>query len=176
MSQKTIENFITKWRIQYLVLFSAIFFISACGYHLRGSVELPEELKRIYLKGGSAVLAKEIKTTLKYSDGKLVNNLQNAGLGIEIVKEKMDRRILSLSSTGRANEFELYYVLDFLLLDSSGKQLDSLQGIEINRDYFNDQEEVLGKNNEEKVIQQEMYRQAVQSIFRRAQIILERNK
>jgi len=148
--------------------------ISACGYQLRGKIDLPEGLKSIYLQGGSSQLKKVIKKTLRSSGGQLVDAIGDAGLIIDIVKEKMDRRVMSLSSTGRANEYELIYKLDFTLLDKEGKALSKLQRIEISKHYFNNQDEVLGKNNEEEVIRDEMYRKSVQSIVNRSRIVLEK--
>jgi len=148
--------------------------ISACGYQLRGKIDLPEGLKSIYLQGGSRQLKKEVKKTLRSSGGQLVDTIGDAGLIIDIVKEKMDRRVMSLSSTGRANEYELIYKLDFTLLDKEGKALSKLQRIEISKNYFNNQDEVLGKNNEEEVIRDEMYRKSVQSIVNRSRIVLEK--
>ncbi len=148
--------------------------VSACGYQLRGKIDLPEGLKSIYLQGGSAQLKKKVKQTLRASGGQLVDVIGDAGLIVNIEKEKMDRRVMSLSSTGRANEYELIYKLDFTLLDKEGKPLSELQRIEINKYYFNNQDEVLGKNNEEQVIRDEMYRKAVQSIVNRSRIVLDK--
>ncbi|MCK4841009.1 MAG: hypothetical protein KAT04_03890 [Methylococcales bacterium] len=149
---------------------------SACGYHLRGSVDLSEDLKNIYLQGASSQLTKLLKKTLKSSNGQLVDKVEQAGVVIKIEKEKMDRRVLSLDSSGRANEYELLYVVIFNLFDNKGKQLAGKQVVEVNRDYFNDQAAVLAKNNEEQVIREEMYRQAVKSILNRAKALLEKSK
>lgn len=150
-------------------------FISACGYHLRESIDLPEELRNIYVDGGSGRLQRIVKRTLRSSNINLVKDIKEAGLIIKVGKEKFDRRVLSLSSTGRANEYELEYILDFILLDAQGKPISKNQRIEVNKDYFNDQEDVLGKKQEEQVIRSEMYKQAVQSILNRSRILLEKN-
>ena len=86
----------------------------------------------------------------------------------------MRRRVTSTSSTGRANEYELYYKLDFILLDVEGKKLSEIQPVEITRDYFIDQDEILGKSNEDQTIRDEMYLQAVQTIVDRSRIVLEK--
>lgn len=161
-------------RFKNIFLLITILFVSACGYHLRGSIDLPEELKRIYLKDASGQLTKIMRKTLKSSGGKLVDKIQQAGIIIVVVKENMDRRVLSLSSTGRANEYQLIYTLNFNLLDAEGKSLAELQHLEINRDYFNDQEQVLAKNIEEQIIWDEIHRKAVQQIINRSRIALEK--
>lgn len=155
-------------------LLLSLLFVSACGYHLRGSIDLPEGLKSIFLQSASGQLHKTAKRTLKSSGGQLVDNAKEAGIVVKIVREKMRRRVLSLSSTGRANEYELTFSLDFELLDAEGNSLAETQKVEISRDYFNDQEEILGKNNEEQVIREEMFRQAVQAIINRARVALEK--
>ena len=161
-------------QIKNIFLLTLLLFISACGYHLRGSIDLPEGLKRIYMQGASAQLQKTMKRTLKSSGGELVTSVEQAGIVVQVIKERMDRRVLSLSSSGRANEYEIIYTLNFNFLDAEGMMLSEKQKIEISKDYFNDQEEVLGKDNEEQVIREEMYRTAVQSIVNRARVVLEK--
>lgn len=160
--------------IRITLLLTTLFSITACGYQLRGNLDLPDELKRIYIAGASTQLRNILKKTLRSSDVTLVTDAKDAGVVIQVEKEKMRRHVISLSSSGRATEYELHYVLNFLLLDSDGKPLSNTQAIEITRDYFNDQEELLGKNNEEKVIKNEMYRQAIISMINQTRIALQK--
>lgn len=156
-----------------IFLLTLILSISSCGYQLRGNIDLPQELKSMYLQGGSSQLRKIMRKTLKSSGGVLVDTIDQAGIIVQIIKEKMDKRVLSLSQTGRANEYELIYDIEFNLLDTQGHVISEKQRIEISKDYFNNQEEVLGKNNEEHVIRNEMYRKAVGSIVNRSRVVLE---
>lgn len=163
-------------RIKSTLIMIVFLLSSACGYHLRENIDLPEGLNSIYLQGGTGQLRNNLKKVLRSSSGKLAENSKQAGLVVKVIKEKLGRNVLSLNERGRANEYELYYRLKFLLLDAEGKQLSTVQDIEIQRDYFNNQEEVLGKNIEEGIIRDEMYRQAVQSIFSRARVVLEKHQ
>lgn len=158
---------------KFFILFTLLL-VSACGYHLRGAIDLPDDLKNIYIQGASSQLTESLKKSLRLSDGKLVETPEEAGLVVQVIKEDMRRRVLSLSSTGRANEYELYYLLGFILLDAEGNQWSEKQMIELSRDYFNDQEDVLGKANEEQLIRKELYRKAVRSIITRSRIALEK--
>ena len=152
------------------------FWVVACGYHLRGSIELPEELKRIFLQGASGALHQQFKKTLKSSSGELVSAPEQAKLVINVLNEKASSRVLALSSTGRANEYELSYRIDFELYDGEGNLLVEKKTIEIRRDYFNDQEDVLAKGNETNIIWSEIYRQTVRAIVDRARFSLEARK
>ncbi len=158
--------------MKHILLVMTVLLLSACGYHLRGSFNLPEGLKTIYIQGASSPLRNALKQVLRSADATLVDNAKDAGLVIKVEKETMQRHALSLSDTGRANEYELSYRLDFLLLDSQGNVLSKTQPVEITRDYFNDQEELLGKDNEEQVIRKEMYRQAITAMLNRSRIVV----
>ncbi len=151
-------------------------FLTACGYQLRGAVELPEGMENVYLENASGQLRDEIRKALKFSKGKLVSSPKEAGIVIKILKEEMRTRVLSLSALGKANQFELLYDLNFSIYDPSGKLLLANQRVQSQRSYFNDQVEVLAQTNEEQLIRNEMYSQAVRSIVIRSRIAMENRR
>lgn len=147
--------------------------LSACGYHLRGSTnEVPMEINAIYWDGGTAQLREQLTTVLGSSTGKLAASPEQAGVVVKILNEEFRRRVLSLSSRGRSNEYELDYLLEYEL-EKGGKVLLERQPIRLRREYFNDQQDIIAKDNEEKVIRTEMYQQAIQSILTRARMELQ---
>ena len=148
---------------------------SACGYHLRGALELPAGLKNVYLEGGSAQLREQFKRAMDISSVPLASSPETAGLIIKIFNEDNQRRVLSLGSGGTANDFELAYRFDYELVDSKNKLLMPRQPIEIKREYYNNQLAVIAKDNEEMVIRNEMYQQAVRSIINGARVALGQN-
>lgn len=154
------------------IILCVFFFLSACGYHLRGDIKLPQGMENIYMVSASDALQKEMKKALKSSQGKLVNTEAEAGLIIKFSSEQITSQASSLNTAGRANEFQLNYRLIFSLYDSSGKPLLTEQNITIKREYFNDQTDVLAKSNEENVIRAEMYQQAVSAIMSRINVTM----
>ena len=149
------------------------FLLSACGYHLRGALELPANLKNVYVEGGSAPLLDQFKQTMKSTSTQLTTTRKGAGLVIKVFNEDFSRRVLSLSSRGKSNEFELLYRLDYELANANDAKMMERQTVEIRREYYNDQQFVIAKDNEENVIRNEMYQQAVNSIVNRARMALE---
>lgn len=147
--------------------------VSACGYHLRGSLDLPKGMKNVYLEGGSAQLREQFKRAMEISSVQLSSSPENAGIIVRIFDEDSRRRVLSLSSGGIANDFELSYRFDYELLDAKNKVLTPRQPIEIKREYYNDQLAIIAKGNEEAVIRDEMYQQAVRTVVNRAMVALE---
>jgi LPS-assembly lipoprotein len=147
--------------------------LSACGYHLRGALELPAGLKNVYLEGGSAQLREQFKRTMETSSVPLASSPETAGLIVKIYGEDSQRRALSLNAQGTANDFELGYRFDYELVDSKNKVLMPREPVEIKREYFNDQLAVIAKDNEEALIRNEMYQQAVRAIVNGARVALE---
>lgn len=149
--------------------------LSACGYHLRGAVDLPKELKAVYLQGESPELHDQFAKSLDSSLGKLLSSQDKAGIVIRFFDEKLNRRVLSLSARGRANDFELEYRVEYEFATAGNAILMPRQAIEVKREYFNDQQDIIAKDNEETVIRNEIYQQAVRAIINRARLVLEAN-
>ena len=158
--------------IKSVILVMALL-ISACGYHLRGAIDLPAGMKNVYLEGGSAQLRDQFMRAMEVSSVSLASSPETAGIIVKIFNEDNQRRVLSLGSGGVANNFELTYRLEYELVDAKDKVLSARQPIEIKREYFNNQQAVIAKENEETVILNEMYQQAVRTIVNRARVGLE---
>lgn len=159
-----------------IVLIAILSLLSACGYHMRGSIALPSALKNMYLFGASGALNAETKAVLKASDGKLATSPNDAGIVVKVLKEDFRRRVLSVGATGKSSEMELSYYLRFQFYDNQENTLQDEQTIEISREFFNDQTAILAKENEEVMIQKEIYRQAVRMMMSRAQAAIENQK
>jgi len=147
--------------------------LNACGYHLRGAFELPANMKNIYVEGGSPSLREQFKQVMRSSSGQLADSRKEVGIVIKIFNEDFNRRVLSLSTRGKSNEFELVYRLDYEFANAGGTLLMERQPVEIRREYYNDQQFMIAKDNEEAVIRNEMYQQAVHTIVNRARVVLE---
>ncbi|WP_241674422.1 LPS assembly lipoprotein LptE [Candidatus Methylobacter oryzae] len=149
--------------------------LSACGYHLRGAFQLPENMKKVYVEGGSEPLREQFRQIIKASSAQLGSSREGAAIVIKIFNEDFNRRVLSLSTRGKSNEFELVYRLDYELANARDTLLTERQSVEISREYYNDQQFVIAKDNEEATIRTEMYQQAVHAIVNRARVVLEAN-
>ncbi|OAI13653.1 hypothetical protein A1359_11985 [Methylomonas lenta] len=156
-----------------LILTLVLVFLSACGYHLRGSIALPEELRSMYFFGVSGSLNAELKSLLKAADAKVATSPNEAGVVLKVLKEDLRRRVVSVGSSGKSSEIELTYYLRFQFYDNQENPLLDEQTIELNREFFNDQTAILAKENEEQTILKEMYRQVARMVMSRAKIAAE---
>jgi LPS-assembly lipoprotein len=110
---------------------------------------------------------------MQISSVPMASSPETAGLIVKISGEDSQRRVLSLNAQGAANDFELGYRFDFELVGANNQVLMAREPIEIKREYYNDQLAVIAQGNEETVIRNEMYQQAVRSIVNRARVLLE---
>ncbi len=150
--------------------------LSSCGYHLRGAIILPSGIKRIYLDGASPSLRERFKQSLTSNDLVLSDTSENVGLIIRVYNEANNRRILSLSAGGAANDFELAYDFNYDVLDEKNKPLIQHQMVSVKREYYNNQQAIIAKDSEELVIRNEMYKQAVSSILNGIKVALDMSK
>jgi len=147
--------------------------LGGCGYQLRGSLEVPETLKNVYVFGASSSLQGEMEAMVKASKGKLATTSKEAGIVIKVLKEDMRIRVLSIGATGKSTESELDYYLKFQFYNNNDQPLLEEQTIEMAREFFNDQTAVLAKTGEEQLIRNEIYKQAARMVMARAKVAID---
>lgn len=165
-------------RIQNLVIISTLLLLmlgsNGCGWRLRGQIDLPPEMERTFLKGTApySELGVLLQNKLKGADASLVSEQNQATAILHILEDKVDKRVLSIDSTGRASEYELNYILRFKLTDKSGKTLVDEQTVTTVRELSYDSENVLSTSDEEQRLKKDMVRFGVQQMLRRINISL----
>lgn len=140
-------------------------FISACGYNLRGALDIPTSIKSVSLLASTnySDLVNSISMSL-VAGGIKVQNLQNKSLfRINIQSETFDRRQLTISTSGRVNEYELIYRISYQI--SAPKEDAKTQTITLYRDYVYDENNVMGNTDREDSIKKEMISTATTLIF-----------
>lgn len=161
----------TKWR-RYLLLLLLVSGLTACNsFHLRGSVALPLSLQPAFVQTANpySEFAAELSRVLHASGVALSPQRETAQLVIQIERETISRRVLTVAGTGKAQEYELHYTVVFAFqtphAPASPSQSPS-QTINLVRDYLFDAADVLGQAQQEALLQQDMERDAVQLILR----------
>ena len=159
-------------RLGRFSLLTCAFLVSACGYHLRGAYEIPKGMKSILLQGGTPAFRQQLNEALKSSSGQLAKSADKADVILKIYEDRIERRVVSLSERGRSNQFELDGRLEYALFDKNNEVILEKEPIAMRREYFNDQQDIIAKDNEESVIRNEMYQQAVRTILNRGRSAL----
>ena len=147
--------------------------LSACGFHLRGDVNLDARLGKIHIKGADRYdpLVRELAQSLTATGAVVVEESKDATAILQILKNSGSRRVLSVSSAGKVREYELYQTLEFKVGDSAGRELMAPQRLELTRAYLFDKEDVLGKSNEEEMLRRDMRRDLVRLVMLRLEAL-----
>lgn len=131
--------------VQRIIVAFMSILILACGFQLRSSFDV--NFKSIAISGGSPGLSKYLNKQFRQSGIK--TNEKDPEKYLEIISDKLDKRILSLSSSGSVEEFELDYevIYRFRSPDSEWSQQISIQ---LSRDYTYDDDDRVAKELEER--------------------------
>lgn len=144
--------------------------IDGCGFRLRGSLTEAVDLPPTHVKTQSLVSLKSVlERALKNANVSLVANENDAELVIVLVSERKSRRVLSVTSSGKAQEYELHYAVVFGAHDKKGNAVVSNQTVQSDRDFTFSETDVLAKDVEEKRLYSDMQQSAVNSILLRVQ-------
>lgn len=143
--------------------------LSACGFRLRGHVDVPPQMQETYIKGAAAFseLYIELQKALERAGAKIVSGPEVATAQLNIASEQLKRRVLSVDAQGRASEYELTYEVVFDLQDKANKVLVATQTVSLLRDYKFDPDNVLAKDTEEVQLRKSLVIAAVQQLMRR---------
>lgn len=152
---------------QILVLW-CVLSLGACGFQLRSNASLPFE--SLYVEGGQDI-AVDLQRAIRPTTTKVTDKAQEAQAVLQILNESREKRILTLSSAGRVNEFRLLYRVDFKVIDKAGRELLKQQQVELRRDITFNDSQTLAKESEEALLYRDMQADAVQQIFRRMSAI-----
>jgi LPS-assembly lipoprotein len=144
--------------------------LAACGFHLRGDVELPPEVKQLAIEEAEKgpMLVPVLNTLFRRNDIKPVADLEQAKLVLEILSESYKRRVITVSSAGQVQEYELIYAIKYSIKNKENERLSLLgQKTTVKRDLRFSVTEVLGKTSEENRLKEDMVNAAAEQILRR---------
>jgi LPS-assembly lipoprotein len=140
---------------------------------LRGAVQLPPELAEMALRDAtpSTDISSELRRALLNEKIRLSDT---APLVLQLTSERYGKRVLSVDSSGRAQEYGLSYAVGFSLKreapeGEAGEQWLAPQTVTVTRDLRFDANAVLGTANEETQLKADMRRNAVLQILQRLQ-------
>ena len=136
--------------------------VSACGFRLAGSEPLPAVLGRPYLslKNPYSDFSREFQHRLEIAGAALQTVRADSTASIEVTKDLVETRTLSVTSQNIPTEYELVYTVTFVV-KGPDKQLLAPQTISLSQDYSFEENALLAKQNEADVLRQQMARDLV---------------
>ena len=158
-------NFIQKKLIAILLLIV----ITSCGFHLRGMTEI--SYKTISLEGKELSLTKNLKKILNTNKVAIVSSTENPELRVEFLSEESEKRILSLSGQGLVREFEIFYRVRYRIKTSDSEIWGQENIIETRKDFTYSDSNLIGKEEEERQLNEAMRNEAITNLFNQIQVI-----
>jgi LPS-assembly lipoprotein len=149
-----------------LFLFIVCLALAGCGFHLRGTANVPFET--LYLPGATGGIALDLKRNIQAGTrAKVVDDIKRADAVMQFTEETRSKEILSLTGTGRVREYQLRYRVGFRVHDGKGGDYVPQTTIQLTRDILFNDSEILAKEAEEGLLYRDMQTDMVQQIMRR---------
>jgi LPS-assembly lipoprotein len=142
--------------------------LAACGFRLAGSDPLPGVLARPYLslKDPYTDFSREFEHQLKSAGATLQGVRANSTATIDVTKDLVEQRTLSVSALNIPTEYELTYTVTFGV-QGPDKELLSPQTISLSKDYSFEENVALAKEHEADILRQQMAHDLVSIAMRR---------
>ncbi len=162
-----LREFVTKSRSAQLVILAATLALSACGWHLRGKIDLPEAMRQVHLQtdATSAEQKRDIEVAFALNKVALVA-ADEANYTVRIFSVDKERRVNSLGTDGVADSIALSLTADFDITDSQGIEVIERGPSRVARSYNFDRDNVAAKAQEEQTIERELRQELAQQILR----------
>lgn len=149
--------------LRWLSAFIALSLLTACGFQLRGSYQVPQQLSQVSMEAPTrSELASRLQDVLSEYEIPVVARHQDV-THIELLDDSLDRRVLSLLISGQVAEYELIYTASLRVHMQDGRV--EHHDIQIYRDYQEDPNFALAKTRELDILLDEMRDDAVNRIM-----------
>jgi len=141
--------------------------LAGCGFHLSGPQTLPFSTVHVGASQYSSLgiaLRRQIALT---GSTTVVEDATHAETKLQILANTRSREILSLTATGKVREYELVQTLRFRLVDRADNELIPPATLSARREYTFSDELILGKEQEEALLYNDMESDLVRQLMRR---------
>jgi len=135
--------------------------LAGCGFHLEGRTPLPQSMKSAYVQATDQQtdFVQSLRKALLTSGARPAFAKTAASSVVNILKDEVLRRTLSVSALNKPNEYEVTYSVRFSVSagdKAGGKELLAPQEISATRSYSFDETRLLAKEHEEAILRQAM--------------------
>lgn len=108
-----------------LLLFASMLTLTACGFHLRGQINLPNKLHTFYLDSASpySPLLNEIRKTLSYSNITTVDSADKAPVTLFVNSDNLSYSQSTLGTSTSLRNYTVTYTVNYELRNPSGHMI-----------------------------------------------------
>ncbi len=139
--------------------------LSACGFHLRGKLPIPDSINVIAVKSEDKELHRILVDALSFSGATVVQSEADALALLDLRQVKYDRKVRTIDERGKVTGYVLEYRVNFAVTSASGDSLRE-SSVVTRRDFNFDPDLVLQAEIEEESLRQDMLSDLTQQILR----------
>jgi LPS-assembly lipoprotein len=136
---------------------------------MRGMTEI--SFKTISLEGKELSFTKNLKKVLNSNKVAIVLPSENPELRVELIGEESEKRILSLSGRGLVREYEIFYRVRYRIKTTDSETWSQENILETRRDFTYSDSNLIGKEEEERQLNESMRNEAITNLFNQIQLI-----
>lgn len=144
--------------------------LAGCGFHLRGTAELPPVLESVHVKGDDRQMVQQLEQVLALSGATVVEGGAGAAT-LELLRSEFTREARTLDELGSATSYSLRYDVTYQVLDPAGKVLKRPTQIKQVRSLRFDANQLLQARDQERFLEKEMRREIVLQLMRQLETI-----
>ncbi len=131
--------------------------LSACGFQLRDSADLPSEMANtnLVIDNKYSDLARRLEVLLIQSGVQLVGPDEATAI-LEVPVNRVVTDVLTIGDNARVREYRVSHTVEFRLLDAGGAELLPQQTLRQTREISFDEQEILGASREQEYLQKDL--------------------
>lgn len=146
----------------------------SCGFHLRGSIDLPPGVTPLYVDLYSVDndLSRELRLLLSQTaNNKLANTKEEAVAELKIISAKSQRRVIAVDNRGRVRQYELDYRVKYSVVGKTTSATgvesayEKTRDVRLKRDLSFDPDSVLAIDHEQEKLYEDMRKDAALRIL-----------
>lgn len=151
-----------------LGVFVLALLLSGCGFYLQGREPLPAVVKSPYVQttDRQSEFALSLQRAMISSGARPVAEKDKASVVVNILRDDVVRRTLSVSAQNQPDEYELTYTVRFSVT-AGDKELLPPTDISNVRSFAFSEQLLLAKNHEETILRQDMAHDLADMVMRR---------
>ena len=140
---------------QLLVVLALGTVVTACGFHLRGSIPLPDGIKYMFVEAPEGSFKDKLEEMLENGGAEIASSRASASVVLNVLTAEPSRRVGTLDERGKADSYNLRFKVKYVLQDPEGEEIREASLSESRRYNF-DPDFVIETEAEEEELQKDM--------------------